>query len=112
MATCYLMMVSHNQYRKDKVNEMEERVKEMSYEQERALIKYFTEHLNNYNVCEYTRLSSHPDDAHLFIVTGFNRNTKEYAVWTSWNTKTESLNYGHYCLTADQAKAVVAEFKH
>lgn len=59
-----------------------------------------------------TRLSSHKDDYYLYIVVAKNKTTDEYAVWTSWNTTTKSLNFGHYNLTKEQADAVVKEFKH
>lgn len=57
--------------------------------------KYFLEKLPNYEVVKVRRKSWHEDDAHLFMVTA-KKNTGSYAVWTSWNEQTQSLNFGHY----------------
>ena len=78
-----------------------------------SVIDYLHNSMNdNYQLELVTRLSSHADDYYLYIVMAKHKVTNEYAVWTSWNTTTKSLNFGHYNLTREQADAVVKEFKH
>ena len=76
------------------------------------LNKYLKNNLSDYVLSMITRLSSHPEDDYLYIVKALNTKTLKYAVWTSWNTTTYSLNYGHYDLTDEQAESVIKEFKH
>lgn len=94
------------------VNEEEENAINLFIDRIQALNKYLAKHLNNYVLSKVTRLSSHPKDDYLYIVKALNVNTLKYAVWTSWNTTTQSLNYGHYDLTDEQAEEVIKEFKH
>ena len=94
------------------VNEEEENAINLFIDRIQALNKYLAKHLNNYVLSKVTRLSSHPKDDYLYIVKALNVNTLKYAVWTSWNTTTQSLNYGHYNLTDEQAEEVIKEFKH
>lgn len=94
------------------VNDEEECKINLFIDQIQVLNKYLSEHLGNYSLEVMTRLSSYPDDYYLFIVKALNRNTNKYAVWTSWNTTTESLNHGHYNLTNDEADEIIKEFKH
>lgn len=56
---------------------------------------YFKENLPQYKVVKVRKKSWHKDDSHLYMVAA-KKNTGKYAVWTSWNDKTQSLNYGHY----------------
>ncbi len=65
----------------------------------RHIESYFKEHLVQYTVLEIRRKSSHPDDTHLWMVSA-QKSDGTYAVWTSWNESTKSLNYGHYDLTS------------
>lgn len=58
---------------------------------------YFKEHLPQYAVLEIRRKSYHPDDAYLWMVSA-KKEDGTFAVWTSWNETTQSLNYGHYDL--------------
>lgn len=94
------------------VNEEEENAINAFIDRMQTLNKYLAKHLDTYVLNKVTRLSSHPDDDYLYIVKALNVNTLKYAVWTSWNTTTESLNYGHYDLTEEQAESVIQEFKH
>ena len=57
--------------------------------------KYFKEHLPSYEVVEARRKSGHVEDAHLFMVAA-RKDSGEYAVWTCWNEKLQTLNHGHY----------------
>lgn len=50
-----------------------------------------------YEVLEIRYKSYHPDDSHLFLVAA-KKDDGSFAVWTGWNDKTKSLNYGHYDL--------------
>ena len=58
--------------------------------------EYFKRNKMRYTTFEILRKSNHLDDKHLFMVIAINLNSKEYAVWTSWNNKKKSLNHGHY----------------
>lgn len=94
------------------VNEEEENAINAFIDRMQALNRYLSKHLNDYILSKITRLSSHPDDDYLYIVKALNTKTLKYAVWTSWNTTTQSLNYGHYDLTEEKAEEVIKEFKH
>ena len=75
--------------------------------------KYFSESqgLNDFEVIDVRKSSDHPDDSYLFHVIGLNKQTKEYAVWTSWNKTMKSLNHGHYNLTSfEEAEKVCEKF--
>lgn len=76
------------------------------------IIDYFNKHLPNYRVYEVYHKSNHDDDNYLYMVLAKKNTDKEndYAVWTSWNESTQSLNYGHYDLTKDKAKEVLQEY--
>ena len=73
---------------------------DVSYKVRSNINKYFEEEksLHDYEVMSVARHSNHPNDSHLYMVSAVNRKTGEYAVWTSWNDKTKSLNFGHYGL--------------
>lgn len=72
--------------------------------------RYFKENLPQYTVLEIRRKSSHPDDSHLFMVSANNGNGT-YAVWSSWNETTQSLNYGHYGLqSAEECEKIFEDF--
>lgn len=57
--------------------------------------EYFREHLPAYEVVEIRRKSDYEKDAHLYMVAA-KKQTGEYAVWTCWNQKLQTLNHGHY----------------
>lgn len=69
----------------------------VSKEVEVNVKEYFKENLSRYEVLEIRRKSYHPDDSHLFLVAA-KKDDGSFAVWTGWNDKTKSLNYGHYDL--------------
>ncbi len=62
---------------------------------------YFKEHLPQYTVLEIRKKSYHPDDCYLYMVSA-GKEDGTYAVWTSWNETTQSLNYGHYGLKSTE----------
>ena len=94
------------------VNREEQKEVDAFIDRMQILNKYLNKHLNDYVLSQVTRLSSHPDGDYLYIVKALNTKALKYAVWTSWNTTTHSLNYGHYDLTDEQAESVIKEFKH
>lgn len=63
--------------------------------------KFLLKELPNYTVIDIVDRSKHHDDNYLFMVVGkkvLGRKIGTYAVWTCWNEKTQSLNFGHYDL--------------
>ena len=56
-----------------------------------------------YELLEVVRQSDHPDDDYLYMVKGKSMTNGWYAVWTCWNEKARSLNYGYYMLDGDEA---------
>lgn len=70
---------------------MEQRKDEVSINVE----KYFRVHLPAYEVVEIRRKSEYEEDSYLYMVTA-KKDTGEYAVWTCWNEKLQTLNHGHY----------------
>lgn len=73
---------------------------------------YLKEHLPGYTVLKVRKKSYHPDDSHLYMVSA-KKDDGTYAVWTSWNQKTGSLNHGHYGLQSEEAcEKVMDEFYH
>lgn len=72
--------------------------------------EYFQKKLPNYEVVKVRRKSWHKDDAHLYMVAA-KKNRGSYAVWTSWNESTQSLNYGHYDLAdIESCERIMDEF--
>ncbi len=67
-------------------------------------------HITQFEVVEVRRASNHPDDNYLYHVIGKNKNTNEYATWTSWNEKTKVLNHGHYNVSLDMAKEISDDY--
>lgn len=71
---------------------------------------YFKKYLSEYTVLEIRRKSYHPDDAYLWMVSA-KKEDGTYAVWTSWNESSQSLNYGHYDLKSiEDCEKVFEEF--
>lgn len=64
--------------------------------------KYFAESnsLKNYEPIAVGHSEGNSD--YIYVVIG-RRNDGKWAVWTSWNERTQSLNYGHYDMTEKQA---------
>lgn len=71
---------------------------EVDYKVRKNINAYFKKMLPNYELMSVVRHSNHPNDSHLYMVSAVQKKTGEYAVWTSWNEKTQDLNFGHYCL--------------
>lgn len=74
--------------------------------------KYFEVYLPQYTVYDVYYKSNHDDDNYLYMVYAKKKTESkdDYAVWTSWNESTQSLNYGHYDLTEKAAKKVLQEY--
>ena len=71
---------------------------------------YFQENLPRYEVIKIRKKSYHPDDGHLYMVAA-KKDDDTFTVWTGWNEKNRSLNYGHYDLKDLEAcDAVMDEF--
>ena len=71
---------------------------------------YFRENLPRYTVLKVRKKSYHPDDSHLYMVSA-KKDDGTYAVWTSWNSRTRSLNHGHYGLWSEaDCESIMAEF--
>ncbi|WP_353938235.1 hypothetical protein [Bacteroides acidifaciens] len=59
---------------------------------------------------EIRKKSSHPDDAHLFMVSA-QKDDGTYNLWTGWNELSRSLNHGHYDLqSAEESEKIFEEF--
>ncbi|MCM1220548.1 MAG: hypothetical protein NC548_39285 [Lachnospiraceae bacterium] len=72
--------------------------------------EYFKENLPRYEVVKVRKKSYHPDDAHLYMVAA-KKDDGAYAVWTNFNDRCRTLNYGHYDLKDLEAcDAVMNEF--
>lgn len=83
------------------------------------VIEYFSKELPQYSVESIKRKSAYEADDHLYMVIAKNRNYPEikrryggeYVLWTCWNNKTLSLNYGHYDIkTYEDALNMAKEF--
>lgn len=85
---------------------------DVSEEVKNNVRKYFEDNLPQYTVYNVYYKSNHDDDKYLYMVFAKKNTDKEddYAVWTSWNESTHSLNYGHYDLTKEKAKEVLQEY--
>ena len=57
--------------------------------------EYFKRHLPAYEAVEVRRKSEYEEDSHLYMVAA-KKDTGEYAVWTCWNERLQTLNHGHY----------------
>ena len=72
--------------------------------------QYFKKHLPEYTVLEIRKKSVYPEDSYLFMVSAI-KEDGTFAVWTSWNETSQSLNYGHYNLqTLEDCEKVFEEF--
>lgn len=70
----------------------------LSPKEQQALDDYMAKKLPQYELLNTYPKSNHPDDSYLHMVVARHKTNHTYAVWTCWNTKTESLNHGHYNL--------------
>ena len=59
--------------------------------------EYFKKNLPKYTVLEIKQKSEYLEDSYLFMVSAIKDNGT-FAMWTSWNETTQSLNFGHYDL--------------
>lgn len=72
--------------------------------------EYFKKHLLQYTVLEIRKKSVFPEDNYLFMVSAI-KEDGSFAVWTSWNETSQSLNYGHYNLhSIEDCEKVFEEF--
>lgn len=72
--------------------------------------EYFKENLPRYEVVKVRKKSYHPDDAHLYMVAA-KKDDGSYGVWTGWNDRTRSFNFGHYDLKNMEAcEAIMDEY--
>lgn len=67
--------------------------------------KYFEEGhgLNNYKPIAVGQYRGRGEADYIYLVLGRQIRGGKWAVWTCWNETTQSLNYGHYDLTEQQA---------
>lgn len=83
--------------------EVSEKVKEM-------IEKYLVENLPYYTLVKVERKSNHPNDHYLYMVVA-QHNNDTYAVWTCFNSETNSMNYGHYGLeTIEECEQILNDF--
>lgn len=72
--------------------------------------KYFQEKLPNYEVMKVRKKSCYEEDSYLYMVAA-KKDTGSYAVWSSWNDSTQSMNHGHYNLVDLEAcERIMDEF--
>lgn len=72
---------------------------------------YFEENLPQYTPIKIRNKSYHPDDAHLYMVAAIRKDGASFAVWTGWNERLKTLNFGHYDLAdLDECDMVMNEF--
>lgn len=67
--------------------------------------KYFAEGhgLANYEPIAVGQYRGHGEAEYIYVVLARQLRGGKWAVWTSWNESTQSLNFGHYDLTEQQA---------
>lgn len=82
----------------------------ISKEVEINIKEYFKDNLPRYTVVKIRNKSYHPEDSHLYMVAS-EKDDGTFAVWTGWNDKTRSLNYGHYDLKdMETCEAIMDEY--
>lgn len=73
---------------------------------------YFQKNLSMYDSLNIFRSSNHPEDNYLYSVIGLHDNGT-FSCWTCFNSRTESLNQGHYGLqTEDMALKIISSYYH
>lgn len=78
----------------------------------RNVTAYLAKHLSDYKLVKIIRKSIYPEDAHLYMVSAKRKDGK-FAVWTSWNENTQSLNHGHYNLDSlETCNKIFEEYKN
>ena len=84
-------------------------VEKVSNEVQASIKEYFEEYLKGFTPIEICRASNHPEDNDLYAVIAKKTNG-EYACWTSWHQKKESMNFGHYGLPdREEALSIIKE---
>lgn len=83
------------------IDVIEERISDDMSDVWTQVERYFEENLPRYKVLKIRRQSYHPDDDYRYMVSAKKEN-EDYAVWTSWNQSTKSLNCGHYDLESEE----------
>lgn len=72
--------------------------------------EYFKDNLPRYTVVKIRNKSYHPEDFHLYMIAA-EKDDGTFAVWTGWNDKTRSLNFGHYDLKdMETCEAIMDEY--
>lgn len=79
------------------VKECQPNVKKIPDDVVDSIRDYFKNNLANYELVTACRKSNNQEDDYLYMVVA-KKNDNDYACWTSWNSTTDSLNYGHYSL--------------
>lgn len=80
------------------VLERQPAIEPASEEVKENIKRYFATELSGYEPVAVCRKSNNPEDSYLYMVSARNADGM-YACWTSFNTTTQSLNYGHYNLS-------------
>ncbi len=75
------------------------------------VFEYLKKHLPEYRLVQIIRKSVFLDDSHLYMVIADKNNGQpnSYALWTCYNSSTQSLNHGHYNLTRKQVNALILQ---
>ena len=79
-----------------------------------SVFQYFENHLPQYDVAAIFHKSNAASDNYLYSVIGKRKESSkyfddDYACWSSWNQSTESLNFGHYNLSLENALNVLED---
>lgn len=91
-----------------------------SSEVKERVVSYFKEHLDK--MCDassvevYVGGNPSVGDGHLYLVLAKDKRERltlgeSYDCWTCWNDSTQSLNFGHYHLTKQEALEKLMEFE-
>ena len=60
--------------------------------------------VENYNLMSVRKKLT---ETYIYRVMAQHKTTGKYAVWTCWNETTQSLNFGHYDLSLDDAMEIL-----
>ena len=64
--------------------------------QEDNVKEYLKENLPTYKLIDIRKKSECKEDYYLYSVIGYNKASHTYALWRTWNAKTQCLNGGVY----------------
>lgn len=92
-------------------------MKKAKIEVHNRVIKYLKENLSRCDLNDvevYVGGDPSVGDGHLYLVLAKDKPSKyrkedTYSCWTCWNDKTESLNFGHYDLSKEDAMYILME---